>query len=602
MTDEQQKELRSLADQLHAKGVDVREVLRAKGFDPNLIANMTGYVTPGGTGGGYYARGPQRGMRGSEGAGPDDVAPDALETRNATLGGQVLLHHELANVRQWENASAASRDFVRGLGDATTLGIANRIFDTPGSEQQDARQLKDSRILNKARGAGNVVGSFVPVGAAGLAGRAASKVVAASNPLRNFAVGTHGVALADTLVGKALTGAAEGALGSGLTAGGQELVRTQDPEQALRAGLEAVPQGAQVGGAIGAAGALGGATANKLRAMAGPTGEDIRITEQYGGRPSPVPFRPVAGQAASRELGVTASPAGRGLAGEQAVRGANEALDVRQRFNQQRLDSEIGQAMERHGGQQAPIDSLMSDIQGMMGDKALKPGTVGQLDALGKELEAMNQPQSVGTAPTLLDARGAPARADVAPAGISVRDLHGFKQRLDDMAKAAKGQGQGYSQDEAAFLGLSNRIRDIIRNEAPAVSLADRRYAGNLRKTEATRKLLPTGTQAASQGELTKGAGTEVPDTAAVRRQFPPDAGYDINRQLDMPRRVLAEERLGLSLPTSWRALANNVEPVAARGIYPAGRVLEGLSPGELAIQSNLLTRAANRRRQMEGR
>jgi len=539
----------------------------------------------------------------------------------------------------------------------------------------------------RERNSAIVAGGYAAAGAGMVGGPA---LMGQMTTLPTRLIGAAGLASGTNAVGAGTTEALEGR--NPLPAMQEAAWRTDIPgtEDAwvptplLGAGLQAVGEAA-------------GAVAGKIRNSPGTTGQDIRLLEQHGASPSPVPFRPVKNPPSER-MGVQPNSEGRGVVGERAARTMQRELDVQERLNLQRLNNvEKPAALAKQGDRAVSVEELLPEIDAAIADPKYKAlgleeklksvramlagemeptmeihaarpskagGSVGSVEErLESPIEIFTgQPEAVTTsrAPVFVHHGGKVAprerfatgglsaiEAEAIPGGpqntvsgravtfdpgeptvissverpgfqssatsagghepvvvpmgdvrnrvgdapnrvMSAKQLDRLRQALDEVGAAAAFAIGERDAKKLPLYGLANRVRGLVRKEAPAIGLANRRAADRGRKLEVTRERMKSddpeslGMQIASLGEEgSKYAGTRKERLAALRRHFPVSdhlTREQLDAALDAPRLLLAEERLHLKqiprIGSGGSDAMNLIEPLLARGIYPSARAV----------------------------
>ncbi len=599
-------------------------------------------------------------------------------------------------------------------GDVPETRAARRMLE---AQVQRDPGLKGVLQLESA-GRAAVTGGF----AGGLAGLGL-KAAAGAGP----AVET-GVGLLDKAVPVAARVGSQGLEAGVNAAAGAGSEAADEGRPVLPAAAEGFKQGVPVGVGFGAAGEVaskgGRSLSNFIRGMKNPAGEDIRLLEQHGYTPAtltptqsmaePPVYGPPPPQSPSEALGVTASPRGRGIVGEQGARRLEEELATRERFRQQRLGGDLERqrrpavvdengVVTSPGGQmhrEVSVEDLIPQIESEMNSstaqmvpkirsslgRALKIltdrtessapmskyiPTAGEPvrpppevettpldDYAGVERRRSNPPnaspkgpfpEQVGSVGQIeekllrpytnngvvvdrLDRPGTFTRAGSAEGGeefrvpmgdirrrvegppnrvMTIAQVNELRDALDEVANIAKTEGV---KGDIPGQKLANQLRQIVRTEAPAVGLANRRSSAVQAKTERIRELMkdpsahayqePFGMQLAGQGEEgAKTAGAREARLADIRENFPTSERLtrrDVDTIFDNPRLLQAEERLQLkSLPRIGGGsgqFLNLAEPMLGRLAYPFGRALD--TP---LLQRGLLGSLARARRQGEG-
>lgn len=559
-----------------------------------------------------------------------------------------------------------ARDYIGDKLAPESMAAARRAEDEIGNaETGDLPLVGKLPVGQYARNAVRSAAGFSPVGAPGMAMRAAENVTRGMRPILQAALG--------------------GGIQGGVTNLGDQAVRGDGldvGELGAAAGL-----GAVVGGAVHGAGATGGAIANKIRGSKGKIGEDIRLLEGAGASPSPVPFRPVK-NAPSKRLGVDASSEGRGEIAERGARRLTEEVDAQDRALGGRIDREMGSATKRQGDRVVSVESLISRIDEQLAtpEVDLRAGLRSKLETTKRVLEGEIEPTIEVFTPAEVDYHNSP-RAAVGPkewdADYGVRrrlpverepgpqvegriyvrgnetdltapqgpqrevyeSLEKAPQRTTEEAytvhsgggepirvgtgdvRRRVGDGEpnrvmttaklnqlrdvldeaagvesletGIAKNKLPLYSLANEIRHgIIKREAPAMGLANRRYSTGKAKIEATRERMKSddpeslGMQIASLGEEgSKTAGVRKVRLGELREQFPTSEQLterQVGEIFDNPRLLLAEERLKLKrLPRIGGGgddMLNLAEPLLARGVYPSAREAEmALALGDTA-------------------
>ena len=170
---------------------------------------------------------------------------------------------------------------------------------------------------------------------------------------------------------------------------------------------------------------------------------------------------------------------------------------------------------------------------------------------------------------------------------MSAKVLDRLRQALDEIGDAAAFQIGERDAKKLPLYATSNRVRALVRKEAPAVGLANRRASDRGKKLERTRERMKTdsseslGMQIASLGEEgSKNAGVREVRMEELRRQFPtsPEMPRErVDRLMAAPQALLAEERLQFKKLPRIGGGGNDAMnwPIMGRLVYPGAQMAE---------------------------
>jgi len=463
--------------------------------------------------------------------------------RKASMGAIPAIERALG-VRKYSEALAAESPTANALGEGTGLGLA--AIATRGGSLAAPAITTAPKILPQ-----------LFASPAGVTQRAVDMAVHKMAPWLAKKLATSAPA---RVTSAALTNVGAGAATEGIEA----RLMDQPVGPAMKRGAT---WGGLLGGGSSAAGelmeAVGGPVARSIRGSNTPTGEDIRVLEEVGASPSPLPFRPVS-NAPSKRLGVRPTSRGRGRVAEEGARQLEDELIIRERINSQRLREELPRAIERQGDRLVDMDPLIAHVDAELASP--------RNQALPSVISGLTRVRDMLTS-----------------GPRSAASLNAIRDAMDDISKIAAA-GTDINIKNLPFQRLANEMRATVRSEAPAIGLANRRYSAVRAKSDLMRERMKSpadeenlAMQIAGLGEEgSKVSGRNEPRMEELRRQFPTSErlrAADVSAAFDRPRALLAEERLQLKrLPRIGGGggdALNFAEPLVARGVYPAAREME---------------------------
>jgi len=223
------------------------------------------------------------------------------------------------------------------------------------------------------------------------------------------------------------------------------------------------------------------------------------------------------------------------------------------------------------------------------------------------QVDAPDEPLRVPTGDVRRRSGDSPNRVMDAGKLNQLRDL------LDELA-GVESRETGIAKNNLPIYALANEIRGIIKQEAPAMALANRRYSDRAKKLERTQERMKTedeetlGMHIAGLGEEgSKQAGTRKVRLEELREQFPTSdhlTERQVGELFDNPRLLLAEERLKLKkiprISSGGDDVWNLLEPFLGRLLYPganAASYLRGTPPVlPMALEDELYAPAPRRK------
>ncbi len=555
----------------------------------------------------FMARGPVRQL---------DVKPGSIEqgkalppTEDERLGIDKGLAEPglLAKGMQGVANPQQRRQFLRGVSDATTFGLAEKIGNAT-DRNFAATATPDAAEAPDARDYGQMLGTAIPGGTNAIgrvAGRAIGAAGAAGAKLGQLAADGGGAIVGGGL-GGAIAGAATVPVVAGAVEGAKSLVRgdvREAPRNALEAGKAAATDPLSMGAGV-VLGGLGG-IAQGIRSGDTMTGEDIRTVEEGGGRPGV--FRgasggaydeaPLAGRrGTTSDVGEVAREAG-----DQIRGGLNErtkAIEDRYAAGKERIarDQFVAEPARRRAvpgdGEGATVISKDPnwvepgyDPRGDVNAPVKK--APGGHDALSTEPVRAAAEKLLKSQRLTRSARGE-IQAEVLDVlaekpTMSLEDLNDFRGKLQGMAK------YGEPASKPHFRALGSEAKKII--DETEFGPVNQEYSTGIEAQKRAHRQLGLGKNVAKTDIEDPTAGKKV--ARVVRRQEENTAtggqeavdvqrfvaeNPEFERLLASSKMMAAKGRLRLGFPENgglYEKLSGfagrNVEPVLGGAVYPLG-------------------------------
>lgn len=634
MTSEERQQIEALTARLRAKGVSEAVISKALGesrsYDPRARAARTMRtelpLTQSGEEAAYARKNPEaakaeKGLPQRGVLDESDVGKSYPITRAYQEEGPGAAFAE-AGIQADQALSQATPPAVRAgmtrFNDAVTLGGVSRLtraIPEIGNRMADASAANEA-AHPIASGLGSAAGYLTPGGIPGQIGKIGAQLGA--QVAERAAPSLLRLGPAARLAAGAAGSAAEGAGVGAATSAGEAAVEGDNP-----AGIaERAKQAAILGGATGAGLRLARAGANAIRGGIGPIGTDIRLTEDYGGKPTPLPNRPVSPSPA-KAIGVTASSRGRGVVGRGAADAMNTALETRAKAAGQQYKADMDKVLQAEGTKTASVEPVLAEIDRQMLRKDIHPSTRRELAATRAEL-APPETDEIGNAPTLLDVHGRPgAHTFGAPSTpeLPLQELNQYRQRFDNDAGVTSNATK-MKRDDTPWAKLAAVIREgILPTASPAMEAVNQRYAKQMNIVRDARRSMrserapgggrnPTTMSDESLGQRLASWGEEGSKVSGVREKAMenmranfPYSDEPVGSMMETPQRILAEERMQVKkLPRIGGGggdALNLAEPAVARGLYPLLRTIEGLPGGQIGTLLRAIR--ASRGRKHEG-
>jgi len=569
------------------------------------------------------------------------------------------------------------RQFLRGASDTATFGLAEKagkwaedaedyVSSKLGLPRNTTPRLRDTETKDQqeapdARDYGAMAGAMAPKGAVGRIGGYAGKGIQELSKLGarvGNALGSGTGASVGGAAGGLIGGAASAPLVGGLVGGGQALVNgpiEDAPRAALEAGKATARDPLQMaGGAL--LGGLGGA-AKGIRTGDGRTAEDIRLVEEFGGKPSLLK----GAKGGSFEAPVLKNRRGTTSDVGEVAREAGDSIRGRLNAETDRLQREYGEGKRRIAiddfvatpdgppqtarrgdtsvTRQIPRESMreMVTYEGQpskLVGSSYKEVPYERSSAMpGPRPRPLPEPDTGGldvspiraAAEKLLESKRLTKSAksaiksevldtlDELPKGrMTADELNDFRGKLQDMSRVGEATAQKH------FLKLYHTSKKIVDDTeygqlnatySKGIEAQKRRHrqlgiGKNVSRTDIEDPV--AGKKAARvvrrQDENTATSGQESVDVERFLTENP-----EFKEMLSASKLMSAKGRLRLGIPDTGGLYervgglaTRNIEPILGSGVYPLGEAVGGTAAATAPSMIRLLEDAAAQRRKRD--
>lgn len=466
---------------------------------------------------------------------------------------------------------AKRREFERGLSDTITFGLAEKLAGKFGADMSPEQAAADVAEAGEGyRASGQIAGAFAPGGTRYLAQNAGNAISRVAGLGRGRLAGTAIGMLGGAASAPVVAGASEAAKGAVDVATGNGAA-IEIPRRAWEAakGTATDPMSMMLAAGLGGAGGY----SRGLRGSNSQTGEDIRLREEFGGRPS---LTRGAKGGAFEDPEIRA-PRGTSAEVQALARSANDR--VRGRLNQRDQANQAGYA-QREGeflasprGQQLHdvTDALNTESAAIMGNSRI-PLAVRETVTRKMASEVLDDPAFSGSWTR-------EGRLMLTP-----QQINHLRQRWDAIAAT------GEAGEDAVTRGVAERLRTV--DDATGYDRVKAPYAAEVERLKRGHELLGMGSRARTeaddlvtskrgarvlrrQGENTATGGLEGQDFDEFVRLFP-----ELREVAMSPQLLAAKGRMTPSLSGEGGTLYSrlkglperNLEPIEANVLYPLGQ------------------------------